>query len=92
MSALSSSAQTLLFKAYIAQLLLLIHVNLYFSGEECLGSARIERLGPTHYAMNVNNCKSDLEMKRKEAISLHSDKKKKKRRRVKDYRQFKPQS
>ena len=40
--------------------------NIFFndSGEECLGSAKIERVGPSHYAMNVNNCKDELDKKR----------------------------
>ena len=50
----------------------------FFSGEECLGSARIERVGPSHYSMDVNNCRTILDKKRKESSSFKSDKSKNK--------------
>ena len=43
-----------------------MYMNLYFSGEECLGSARIERVGPSHYTMNINNCRDEIKKKREE--------------------------
>ena len=44
-------------------------IRINFSGEECLGSARIERVGPTHYTMNVNNCREEIKKQRIEGRS-----------------------
>lgn len=40
----------------------------FYQGDECLGSARINRIGPTLYAMNKNNCRDIARKTRSESI------------------------
>lgn len=35
----------------------------FYSGEECLGSARILRPGPSLYTLNINNCRTEIQRK-----------------------------
>ena len=32
----------------------------FYIGDECLGSAKIDRVGPSQYTMNKNNCRDKI--------------------------------
>lgn len=38
----------------------------FYAGEECLGSAKIERVGPSHYSMDRNRCRTTAKTLRKD--------------------------
>ena len=40
----------------------------FYKGEECLGSARILKIGPSLYTMNKDNCREKLKEKRNKVI------------------------
>ena len=37
----------------------------FYKGEECLGSARMQKIGPSLYSMNKDNCREKLKLQRK---------------------------
>ena len=41
-----------------------------YSGDECLGSARILRPGPSLYTLNVNDCRTQILKERAKSPSL----------------------
>ena len=45
----------------------------FYSGEECLGSARIERVGPSHYAMNRGNRSENDKAQHQKKLDMQTD-------------------
>jgi tRNA U34 2-thiouridine synthase MnmA/TrmU len=37
--------------------------SVFYLGDECLGSSRITKVGPSLFAMNKNNCRDNLNKK-----------------------------
>ena len=57
---------------------------MFYKGDVCIGSARINRPGPSLYTMNEKNCRSELQKLREEISCYIKDCREKKLPRDKD--------